>query len=166
MAIPPSASKHEHQSHFLHLLNNSLPRSGHFSPMVRVQSDKDKDLLSRLRTEIASYMPKIERNSSEETTAKALDSPVPKSSPRLGGIMSRQSSGSGVSEIGLSAGQSGPSEIKRKPSPLWMGDEMLETVGVVWGVNKEWLEQDSEEIKQSGRLEQVSSVHRKSGGKR
>ena len=47
---------HEHQSHLVQLLHNFLPRSSYFSPLARGQSEKDKDLLFRLRAEVQSYM--------------------------------------------------------------------------------------------------------------
>ena len=65
---------------------------------------------------------------------------------------------SGAGALGGLSGHPGPNEVKRKPSPLWLGDEMLETVGMIWGVSREWLEKDSEETKRSGKLEQVSRV--------
>jgi len=153
-AIPPSAPSHQHQSHFLQLLSNSLPRSGYFSPIARNQSEKDRDLLFRLRAEISSYMLSSSPNPAEDLVAAGFHSPAPKSptprsSPMLGRTTSSQSGTSGL-------GGSGVPEIKRKPSPLWLGDEMVDTVGMVWNVGRDGLEKDTEETKRAGRLEQVS----------
>lgn len=58
--------------------------------------------------------------------------------------------------------QNGGSEIRRKPSPIWMGDdttsgmgEMVQTVGDVWGMEREVLEKDVASIRQAGSLDSL-----------
>jgi len=88
-------------------------------------------------------------NPTEDLVSAGFHSPAPRSSPGLSQTTSRQS---GTSQV------SGVSEIKRKPSPLWLSDEMLDTVGMVWDVGKDRLERDAEETKRAGKLEQVSDI--------
>ena len=126
--VPPTSPAHIHQSHFLNLLYNSLPRSSWFSPLARTQTDKDKDLLFRLRAEVQTYMLPV--------------SPDPGArSPEMGGLGPRRISAN---------------EVKRKPSPIWVEDghgEMVEAVGLVWDVEKGTVERDAASIKRSGSLE-------------
>ncbi len=62
------------------------------------------------------------------------------------------------------SGRSGEG-IRRKPSPVWKGDgdgiwgEMVETVGLVWGIPKESLEKDVASINRSGATDQVGYDH-------
>lgn len=135
---------HIHQSHFLNLLYNHLPRSSYFSPIARPQSDKDKDLLFRLRAEVQTYMLSTSpAGLNDDFASSTFNTPPPKLSPGLG--LGRRASA-----------QSGTSEVRRKPSPLYLGDEMVDTVALVWGVGKDVLERDTEVIRRAGPLEQVS----------
>lgn len=143
----------------MQLLYNSLPRSSHFSPLARPQSEKDRDLLFRLRAEVQSYMLHADPtqplspnpNGSASTLKPAL--PVSTGHPSVNGR-----SGSPVS---LAVGARNPAqEVKRKPSPIWVNPEdmlgeMAETVGEVWGVPKDMVEKDVENIKNNGPLERV-----------
>lgn len=147
LSIPSLSPVHLHQAHFLQLLYNSLPRSSYFSPIARNQSEKDRDLLFRLRSEVQSYMLQSSPNATDDLASSGFHSPKPLQSPNLG--LGRTSSA-----------QSGSSEIKRKPSPMWSGDEMVETVGLVWGVGRDALDKDSETVKRSGPLQQVSDLSR------
>jgi hypothetical protein len=144
----------------MQLLYNSLPRSSHFSPLARPQSEKVRDLLFRLRAEVQSYMlhadptqPLSPNPNGTASTLKAA-SPIPNGLP---GVNAR--SGSPVS---LAVGARNPGqEVKRKPSPIWVNPEdmlgeMAETVGEVWGVPKDMVEKDVENIKNNGPLERVS----------
>ncbi|EIW67151.1 hypothetical protein TREMEDRAFT_40715 [Tremella mesenterica DSM 1558] len=137
-SLPPqtlgTAPTHAQQTHFLQLLYNSLPRSSHFSPLARNQSEKDKDLLFRLRAEVQSFMLPASPDPDATTTR------TPK---YLGDTQKRQSS---------------QNEIKRKPSPIWVEDadgEMVEAVGMVWNVPKDVLERDAMNIRRSGSLESL-----------
>lgn len=131
--IPPAgpgcAAKHVHQSHFLQLLYNVLPRSSYFSPMARTQTEKEKELLARLRTEVQSYMLSPSPLPNADTASSGLVTPGKKSSVGIGR-------------------PTGQDSVRRKPSPVWDGDvnEMMNTVGQVWGVRKETLDRDVSEI--------------------
>ncbi|KIR25299.1 cytoplasmic protein [Cryptococcus deuterogattii 99/473] len=131
--IPPAgpgcAAKHVHQSHFLQLLYNVLPRSSYFSPMTRTQTEKEKELLARLRTEVQSYMLSPSPLPNADTASSGLVTPGKKSSVGIGR-------------------PTGQDSVRRKPSPVWDGDvnEMMNTVGQVWGVRKETLDRDVSEI--------------------
>ncbi|ADV25829.1 cytoplasmic protein [Cryptococcus gattii E566] len=131
--IPPAgpgcAAKHVHQSHFLQLLYNVLPRSSYFSPMTRTQTEKEKELLARLRTEVQSYMLSPSPLPNADTASSGLVTPGKKSSVSIGR-------------------PTGQDSVRRKPSPVWDGDvnEMMNTVCQVWGVRKETLDRDVSEI--------------------
>lgn len=50
--------------------------------------------------------------------------------------------------------------VKRKPSPIWTGDgnllgNLIEAVGLIWGVSRSVLEKDFDEVQRSN-LEKVS----------
>ncbi|WVQ81673.1 hypothetical protein IAT38_003798 [Cryptococcus sp. DSM 104549] len=142
---PGCAPAHMHQSHLLQLLYNTLPRSSHFSPLARPQSEKDRDHLFRLRAEVQSYMlapspnPAVDVHSA---SSNGLASPAPvATAPRK-------------SPVGI--GRASPhsqDSVKRKPSPIWDGDvnEMVDTVGQVWGVRRDMVDRDVMEVKGSSR---------------
>ncbi|TYJ51197.1 hypothetical protein B9479_008245, partial [Cryptococcus floricola] len=137
---PTCAPQHTHQSHLLQLLYNTLPRSSHFSPMSRAQTDKDKELLSRLRSEVQSYMLAPSPNPAGDGASSNLTTPVattPKKSPVGLGRPSAQS----------------VDAVRRKPSPIWDGDvnEMINTVGQVWGVRRDVMDRDVLDIKSHGK---------------
>ncbi|KAK8843517.1 hypothetical protein IAR55_007177 [Kwoniella newhampshirensis] len=143
---PGSAPVHVHQSHLLQLLYNSLPRSSYFSPIARPQTEKDRDLLFRLRAEVQSYMLAPSPDPGADVSSNGLASPTsstPKRSPI--GMGRRASSTHSVEGI------------KRKPSPVWEGDsnEMIDTVASVWGVRKDVLDRDVLDIKGSKSVEQM-----------
>ncbi|ODN75870.1 hypothetical protein L202_05858 [Cryptococcus amylolentus CBS 6039] len=113
--------------HLLQLLYNTLPRSSHFSPMSRAQTDKVKEFLSRLRSEVQSYMLASSPNPAEDGAWSNLMAPVattPKKSPSV-------------------------DAFRRKPSPIWDGDlnEMINTVGQIWGVRRDVMDRDVLEIR-------------------
>ncbi|ODO07655.1 cytoplasmic protein [Cryptococcus wingfieldii CBS 7118] len=137
---PTCAPQHTHQSHLLQLLYNTLPRSSHFSPMSRAQTDKDRELLSRLRSEVQSYMLAPSPNPAGDGASSNLTTPVattPKKSPVGLGRPSAQS----------------VDAVRRKPSPIWDGDvnEMINTVGQVWGVRRDVMDRDILDIKSHGK---------------
>jgi len=148
--IPSTLGAHVHQSHFLQLLYNSLPRSTYFSPIARNQSDKDRDLLFRLRAEVQTYMLVSSPNAADDLASSGFHSPPPKMSPGLG-LGRTQSGQSGHS------GHSGHSEIKRKPSPMWLGEDLTDTVALVWGMTREAVDREVEGIRRTGSIEQVRS---------
>lgn len=148
--IPSVLGAHVHQSHFLQLLYSALPRSTFFSPIARNQSDKDRDLLFRLRAEVQTYMLVSSPNPTDDLASSGFHSPPPKGSPGLG-LGRTQSGQSGRS------GHSGHSEIKRKPSPMWLGDDLTDTVALVWGMSRDAIDRELEGIKRSGSVEQVRS---------
>lgn len=131
--IPPAgpgcAAKHVHQSHFLQLLYNVLPRSSYFSPMTRTQTQKEKELLARLRTEVQSYM--------------LAPSPLPNADIASSGLVTSEKK----SPVGIGR-PTRQDSLRRKPSPVWDGDvnEMVNTVAQVWGVRRETLDKDVSEI--------------------
>ncbi|WVW79162.1 hypothetical protein I302_101128 [Kwoniella bestiolae CBS 10118] len=152
---PGSTPAHIHQSHLLQLLYNSLPRSSFFSPLAKPQTEKDRDFLFRLRAEVQSYMlapsPNPELDSSSSAMSMTPTTPTSPNAPPLN--VRRKSSGIGLGRISTHSQDS----IKRKPSPIWDGDvnEMVDTVGQVWGVRKDILDRDVVDIKRSGVLEQM-----------
>nr|XP_018258943.1 cytoplasmic protein [Kwoniella dejecticola CBS 10117]OBR81101.1 cytoplasmic protein [Kwoniella dejecticola CBS 10117] len=159
-AIPPSAPGtapvHVHQSHLLQLLYNYLPRSSFFSPLAKPQTEKDRDFLFRLRAEVQSYMLSASPNPEQDSASSGLSmgmpngATTPASPPQS---VRRKSSGIGLGRISTNSQDS----IKRKPSPIWDGDvnEMVDTVGQVWGVRRDVLDRDVIDIKRSGVLEQM-----------
>lgn len=156
MTVPPASAtsgpSHIHQSHFLQLLYNSLPRSSHFSPMARPQSEKDKDHLFRLRAEVQSYMLAASPDPTNDHASSGFTPTAPGRSPAESGL------GLGRTQSNQSVGSEG---IRRKPSPVWNGDtdavvgEMMETVGQVWGTTRDSLEKDVASIQRSGSLDSV-----------
>ncbi|ORY25540.1 hypothetical protein BCR39DRAFT_543937 [Naematelia encephala] len=138
-SIPPSAPVHIHQSHFLNLLYNHLPRSSTFSPVAKAQTDKDRDLLFRLRAEVQSYMLAPSPDPSGDQASSGLKPAI---------ALGRTSSHS-------------PDNIKRKPSPVWLGEGedgvggMIGTVGDVWGISREVLEKDVHSIRRTGSLDNL-----------
>ncbi|ODN97020.1 hypothetical protein I350_07998 [Cryptococcus amylolentus CBS 6273] len=125
--------------HLLQLLYNTLPRSSHFSPMSRAQTDKVKELLSRLRSEVQSYMLASSPNPAEDGAWSNLMAPVattPKKSPSV-------------------------DAFRRKPSPIWDGDlnEMINTVGQIWGVRRDVMDRDVLEIRSHEKF--VEPLHKR-----
>ncbi|ORX38986.1 hypothetical protein BD324DRAFT_618118 [Kockovaella imperatae] len=121
-----SSMPHEHQSHLLQLLYNFLPRSTFFSPLARSQTDKDKDLLFKLRTEVQAYLGNQDISRSTATT------PTAGPSPRLG------------SET------RGP----RKAPPSHTAD-FVSLVGDVWGRSQETLTRDVLRMEESDSIEKT-----------
>ncbi|OCF44431.1 cytoplasmic protein [Kwoniella heveanensis CBS 569] len=148
--VPGSTPVHAHQSHFLQLLYNSLPRSSFFSPIAKPQTEKDRDFLFRLRAEVQTYMLAPSPNPEVDLASSPIAIASPASPPQQ---PRRKSSAIGLGRIASHSQES----IKRKPSPIWDGDinEMVDTVGLVWGVRKDILDRDVIDIKRSGVLEQL-----------
>ncbi|WVR09258.1 hypothetical protein IAU60_006323 [Kwoniella sp. DSM 27419] len=148
---PGTSPAHAHQSHLLQLLYNSLPRSSFFSPLAKPQSEKDRDFLFRLRAEVQSYMLSASPNPDSDPAHSAMANGSHSSSPPP--QVRRKSSGMGLGRISTHSNDN----IRRKPSPVWDGDvnEMVETVGLVWGVRKDMLDRDVADVKKSGALDQL-----------
>ncbi|KAL7418776.1 hypothetical protein Q5752_006459 [Cryptotrichosporon argae] len=152
---PQCAPAHVHQSHLLQLLYDFFKKSSHFSPLVRAQSEKDRDLLFRLRAEVQSYMlaPSPDPSSSDHPAS-------PASTGRASSPATSVSSRRLASPLGLGRATS-DDQIKRKPSPMWNGSsgadtgEMVETVVAVWGLPRDMVERDLANIKRHGSLEQL-----------
>nr|XP_019009601.1 cytoplasmic protein [Kwoniella pini CBS 10737]OCF48382.1 cytoplasmic protein [Kwoniella pini CBS 10737] len=156
--VPGSAPAHAHQSHLLQLLYNSLPRSSFFSPLAKPQTEKDRDFLFRLRAEVQSYMLSASPNPEQDSASSGLsmgmgmtNGPITPTSPPQS--VRRKSSAIGLGRISTHSQDS----VKRKPSPIWDGDvnEMVDTVGQVWGIKRDVLDRDVIDIKRSGVLEQM-----------
>ncbi|WWC91481.1 uncharacterized protein L201_006427 [Kwoniella dendrophila CBS 6074] len=152
-SVPGSTPAHAHQSHLLQLLYNSLPRSSYFSPLAKPQTEKDRDFLFRLRAEVQSYMLSASPNPEADSHSNGMTAIPPTTPTSPTQSVRRKSSGIGLGRISTHSQDS----IKRKPSPIWDGDlnEMVETVGQVWGMRKDILDRDVIDIKRSGVLEQM-----------
>lgn len=174
--LPQMGTAHtlDHQAHLLKLVYTALPNSAHFAGST---SDKDKDLLFRLRAEVQMHMatPTSPGPSASEFTPQL----------RAQGAMAK-TNGLG---LGLHPSPSSPispttpvsplpatprtpkmshspslntlndGTTKRKPSPVWTGDgnllgNLIEAVGQVWGVPHGVIERDFDEI-QRNNLEKV-----------
>ncbi len=125
--------------------------------MARPQSEKDKDQLFRLRAEVQSYLLVATPDITSDSTSNEFAVP----NGLNGGSTKSPAGGTGLGRA--HSDQSGHSQdsIRRKPSPVWNGDqdgvmgEMMETVGQVWGVAREVMKKDVAGAQRSGPLDQV-----------
>jgi hypothetical protein len=99
---------------------------------------------------VQTYMLVSSPNAADDLASSGFHSPPPKMSPGLG-LGRTQSGQSGHS------GHSGHSEIKRKPSPMWLGEDLTDTVALVWGMTREAVDREVEGIRRTGSIEQVRS---------
>ncbi|WOO80435.1 putative protein [Vanrija pseudolonga] len=147
---PHSAPLHSHQMHLLTLLYNSLPTSSYFSGSL---SEKERDHLFRLRSEIQSFM----RDPEPTDPAAAFTPSLMKNG------LNAKANGLGIGTPGLATPGDPSASIKRKPSPQWPGGtpgtqtlgSMVETVGSIWGIHHEVLDRDVAETKRDGEVEKL-----------
>lgn len=162
-----SAPVPAHQSHFLTLLYNALPKSAYFFAST---NDKDKDLLFRLRAEVQTHLHPPD-SPMMPTSAKS-----PRFSPELAahGIAAKAGLGfippspvspvSPVNPITPTSPMPPPTpprrtnrppsdagSVRRKPIPAWTGhgqglDNLVEAVGVIWDIPEETLVRDAEDL--------------------
>ncbi|KAL1411961.1 hypothetical protein Q8F55_002954 [Vanrija albida] len=136
---PHSAPFHSHELHLLTLLYNSLPTSQYFSGNL---SEKERDLLFRLRSEIQSQMKDPEPVDPSSFTPTLMKNGLNAKTNGLGLA--------GLGTPGVGTPGDGSASIKRKPSPAWPGGtpagtpgappplgSMVETVGSIWGIHRE-----------------------------
>lgn len=122
--------------------------------MTRQQSEKDKDQLFRLRTEVQSYMQVASPDASSYF-------PIGETIPNTGGWISSPGSGLGLGRTQSDYSSRSQVGSQRKPSPASMREsdgtlgEMVEIVGHVWGVRPGSLEKDVADIHKAGSLDEV-----------
>jgi hypothetical protein len=148
-----SDANHHHQAHLLSLLLQSLQTW--FSPLGKNSSEKDRDLHFRLRAEIEGYcLPEDERESTS-TSTPAASSSRRRGSSIVSGKSSPPSSPSSFN-VGIPPVPPLPGSASgRRNTREMLHMDLVEVVGRVFGVGKNKLERDLDQLKRGGIDERV-----------